>query len=51
MTWNRRRFLTASGAAAVGSLASTDTARSATGSKSASLFQTEDDGSSGTRRG
>ena len=44
MTWNRRRFLTASGAAAVGSLASTGTARSATGSKSAALFLTEDDG-------
>jgi Xaa-Pro aminopeptidase len=44
MTWNRRRFLATSGAAAVGSLAATRSARSATGSRSAALFLTEDDG-------
>jgi Xaa-Pro aminopeptidase len=45
MTWNRRRFLATSGAAAVGSLAAATSARpAAPASRSASLFLTEDDG-------
>lgn len=47
MRWNRRRFLAASGAAAVGSLASasaTGGPRARPASRSAALFLTEDDG-------
>jgi Xaa-Pro dipeptidase len=45
MTWNRRRFLATSGAAAVGSLAAASTARpAAPASRSAALLLTEDDG-------
>jgi Xaa-Pro aminopeptidase len=45
MTWNRRRFLATSGAAAVGSLAASRSARSAApAGRSSALFLKEDDG-------
>ena len=44
MTWNRRRFLATSGAAAVGSLAARSARTAAPARASAALFLTEDDG-------
>jgi len=44
MTWNRRRFLATSGAAAVGSLAAARSARSEPAPRSAALFLKDDDG-------